>query len=77
MTATKDILFSGEESEDDDGYKDFDTDLDGDNNDYDDDELEEYDRNICALSGGSPSGELHFYVTKNNSQVSGMSEFDT
>ncbi|KAM7534070.1 hypothetical protein Aperf_G00000110027 [Anoplocephala perfoliata] len=69
MAVTKDVPVSGEETEDGDCYEDFDTDLDGDDDDdYGDDEWEEYDRNICALSGGSPSGELHFYVTKNKSQ---------
>ncbi|VDO14182.1 unnamed protein product [Rodentolepis nana] len=68
-------LFSGDESEDaDEGYEDFDADLeleDGDLNDYDyDEEWEEYDRNICALSGGSPSGEVHFYVSNRPSQAS-------
>ena len=34
------------------------------------DEDEEYDRSIWALSGGSPSGELHFYLSPNTSRVS-------
>nr|CDS30580.2 protein dopey 1 [Hymenolepis microstoma] len=71
---TDGALFSGDESEDaDEGYEEFDADLeleDGDLNDYDyEDEWEEYDRNICALSGGSPSGEVHFFVSNRPSQV--------
>nr|CUU99408.1 hypothetical transcript [Hymenolepis microstoma] len=72
---TDGALFSGDESEDaDEGYEEFDADLeleDGDLNDYDyEDEWEEYDRNICALSGGSPSGEVHFFVSNRPSQTS-------
>ncbi|KAM3173971.1 hypothetical protein ACTXT7_011480 [Hymenolepis weldensis] len=72
---TDGALFSGDESEDaDEVYEEFDAELDledGDWNDFDDDdEWEEYDRNICALSGGSPSGELHFYVSNEPSETS-------
>lgn len=67
-------MFSEDESEDaDEVYEEFDAELDLEDVDWndfdDDDEWEEYDRNICALSGGSPSGELHFYVSNEPSEV--------
>lgn len=66
--------FSGDESDNaDEGYEEFDADLELENgewnDDEDDDDWEEFDRNICALSGGSPSGELHFYVNDGPAQV--------
>ncbi|CDI96745.1 protein dopey 1 [Echinococcus multilocularis] len=59
-----------EESEDDDeGYDGSECDTDDDDGDDD-----EYDRNIYAPSGGSPSGEFHFYFSSSISQPSTSEE---
>ncbi|KAL5102848.1 hypothetical protein TcWFU_005011 [Taenia crassiceps] len=64
---TTDKMEGESEEGDDEGY-------DGSECDIDDDDEEEYDRNICALSGGSPSGELHFYPPPPVSQSSTSEE---
>ncbi|KAL5961820.1 hypothetical protein TSMEX_010449, partial [Taenia solium] len=65
---TTDKIEEESEEDDEEGYVDSGYDMD------DDDDDEEYDRNISALSGGSPSGELHFYLSSSVSQPSTSEE---